>query len=215
MLPAMARPRLLAMATALLLAGCGVPGRELFLPPTALRRAEAIVVLGFRPPLDAQGRVSSELERRLRRGLALYREGLAPRVVVTGGPGPGGVVEADVMAGYLERAGVPAERILRDREALDTADNARESVALVCAGREPCEPDVIVVSSPYHLRRALELFRCAGARPQPAETELADDLGYRVGFAAYEYGVRVVYVADDACGRARRTPGLPSDASAL
>jgi uncharacterized SAM-binding protein YcdF (DUF218 family) len=205
-----ARPRSASLAVAALAlsscaSACGVPGRELFLPPQALEPADAIVVLGYRPPIDVAGNLTPEIERRLRRGVELYRRGLAPRMVVTGGPGPGGVVEADVMARYAEAHGVPAARILRDREARDTADNARRSVELLCAGRplETCAPDVVVVSTPYHLRRALELFRCAGARAQPAPTELPDDVAYQVGLAAYEYGVRFVYVFDDACARAR------------
>lgn len=185
-------------------AACGVPGRELLLPSRALRAADAIVVLGYRPATDATGRLTPELERRVRRGTELYRRGLAPRMIMTGGPGPRGRVEADVMARRAEALGVPREAILRDRRARDTAENARGSVELLCAARDDCHPDVIVVSSPYHLRRAVELFRCAGARPQHAATELVDDFGYRVAFAAYEYGVRIVYVFDDACGRARR-----------
>jgi uncharacterized SAM-binding protein YcdF (DUF218 family) len=188
---------------ALWMSACGVPGRELFVPPRPLVRAEAIVVLGYRPAVAANGELTAELARRMDRGIELYHRGLAPRLVVTGGPGPGGVVEADVMARYAEARGVPDGAILRDREARDTADNARRSVELLCADHVDCAPDVIVVSSPYHLRRALELFQCAGARAQPAATELASDFGYQVGFAAYEYGVRIVYVFDDACARAR------------
>ncbi len=188
----------------LLAAGCGVPGRELFLPTVPLHRADAIVVLGNRPPLDEDGHVAPETARRVERGAELFREHLAPRLVVTGGRDPDGTVEADVMARYAEELGVPASAIVREGRARDTAENAGYSVAALCGGRAGCHPRVIVVSSPYHLRRAVTLFRCAGARAQHAATTLPDDLGYQLAFTAYEYGARLAYVFDDACARARR-----------
>ncbi len=194
----------LVMALAALAVSCGVPGRELFLPRMPLHRADAIVVLGNRPAITASGEVAPETARRVRRGVELYREGLAPRFVVTGGRDPNGAVEADVMARYAEEQGVPAEAIVRERRSQDTAENAGYSVAALCRGRPDCHPRVIVVSSPYHLRRAVLLFRCAGARSQHAATAVPDDFGYELKFALYEYGARLSYVFDDACARARR-----------
>ena len=181
--------------------GCGMPGSELLLPPRPLRRADAIVVLGNRPPTDAEGRITPELERRMRRGVELLERGLAPRLVLTGGESRG-VVEADVMARYAEARGVPASAILRERRASDTAENAGFSVRALCEGRPSCAPRVIVVSSPHHLRRAVALFRCAGARVQHAASELPEDRGAQIAAAAYEYAVGLAYIVDDACARA-------------
>lgn len=191
-------------AALVLLAGCGIPGRELLLRPTVLHPADAIVVLGNRPPRDASGRITEELERRVRRGVELYQRGLAPVIVMTGGPSARGV-EADVMAEHARALGVPAGAIVRERRARDTAENARLSVELLCRDG-PCPPRVIVVSSPYHLRRAVALFRCAGAHVQYAATELPPDESTRITQAAYEYAVRLAYIVDDACARARARP---------
>jgi len=180
--------------------GCGIPGRELFLSPQPLRPADAIVVLGNRPPVDRQGRIAPELARRVRRGVELHRRGLAPLLVVTGGESDG-LVEADVMARYAQSLGVPAAAIVRERRARDTAENAGYSVRALCDGTT-CEPDVIVMTSPHHLRRAVALFRCAGAHVQYAASELPPDRGAQIAAAGYEYGARVVYVFDDACARA-------------
>jgi uncharacterized SAM-binding protein YcdF (DUF218 family) len=200
----MRRRAIAGLTLALVAAGCGGPlGRELFLRQGRLHRAEAIVVLGNRPPRDATGAVAPETARRVRRGVELYRRGLAPRLLVTGGPAPGGGTEADVMAAYARELGVPEDAILAEPLATDTAQNAGYSVALVCEGATPCSPDVIVVSSPYHLRRAVRLFECAGARPQPAATEIPDDREYQTSFTAYEYAVRLAAVVDDTCVRAR------------
>ena len=121
----------------------------------------------------------------------------------TGGPSARDV-EAEVMANYARSLGVPESAILIESRARDTVDNARLSVALLCQdrARDPCRPDVIVVSTPYHLRRATRLFECAGARTQAAAAELPDT-GTQIGFSAHEYAVRVAYVFVDACARAR------------
>ncbi len=192
---------LAALSLVLALASSCVPGRELFLPPRPLSRADAIVVLGNRPPLDAGGEVAPESERRVRRGVELYERGLAPILVVTGGSVQ--PTEAEVMARRAEELGVPREAIVVEDRARDTPENARFSVEALCRGRTPCHPRVIVVTSPHHLRRAVALFRCAGADVQHAAAELAGDYGQRVAFTAIEYGARIAYVFDDACARAR------------
>jgi uncharacterized SAM-binding protein YcdF (DUF218 family) len=191
-----------AIAFGAIAASCGVPGRELFLPQTALRHADAIVVLGNRPPRDARGNIAPEIGRRVERGVALFERGLAPRILFTGGRAPDGSIEADVMAARAIELGVDPDAIVRERRARDTAENARFAIELLCAGRRDCRAEIIVVSSPYHLRRAVELFECAGARVQWASSEMPDALGDRISAGAYEYGVRIAYVFDDACARA-------------
>lgn len=213
--PSSAAARMLLGVVVAACVGCGVvPGRELFLEPVPLRRADAIVVLGNRPAVDSHGRVAPEVARRVRRGVELFHRGLAPRLVVTGGPGAG-VVEADVMAAYAESLGVPRPTILRERRARDTAENAGFTVRALCGERErPCAPRVIVVTSPYHLRRAVRLFRCAGAHVQHAASDRPSDIGAQFAATAHEFGVSLLYLVDDACTRAASAAnaGPPSEA---
>lgn len=76
------------------------------------RKVEAIVVLGA---AQYDGRPSPVLRARLEHTADLYRRGLAPRVVVTGGKRAGDrVTEATVSADYLARRGVPEAAILRE-----------------------------------------------------------------------------------------------------
>ncbi len=196
----------LAVATTIASAapGCGLPlGRELLVPPVTLTPADAIVVLGNRPPRGPDGSVAPETARRVRRGVALFDEGLAPRLVVTGGPAPGGGTEAEVMSAYARSLGVPAGAILEERASRDTVENARLSFDLLCPPGARCLRRVIVVTSPYHLRRARRLFACAGFEVQAASTELVDDAGYQATFTAYEYAVGLAGAVSDPCGRAR------------
>jgi len=165
------------------------------------RRADAIVVLGNRPPVTSDGHVAPETASRVRRGVTLWRRRVAPVIVMTGGRAPSGHVEADVMRDLAMTLGVPERAIERERASEDTIDNARGTVALLCRGRpRPCHPRLVVVTSPYHLARAGELFACAGADVQLASA----DVPYTTGAVVREHLVRIYYALFiDACDRAR------------
>ena len=197
--------------------GCGPPlGHELFVPQARLRRADAIVVLGHSPAQGADGALSAELERRVRRGARLQRQGLAPLLIVTGGAYRD-TTEAAVMAERARALGVPSEAIVLEPRARDTAQNARLAIERLCEvqnrgqARARCAPSVIVVSSPYHVRRAARLFACAGARVQIAATEPPPDWGSQARSTLHEYAARLAYLVDDACARAAPQPaGQPA-----
>jgi uncharacterized SAM-binding protein YcdF (DUF218 family) len=188
----------------LVLGSCAAPGPELMRGrwPTP-RRADAIVVLGNRPPRRPDGTIAPELARRVRRGVELHRRGLAPRLLMTGGPAPDGSVEADVMAAEAMRLGVPASAIARERASRDTVENARLGLAVLC-GDGPCRPRILLVSTPYHLRRAGRLFRCAGAEVIEVPSAAPPDRGTRLLFTAHEYAAGIFGRLTDACARAAR-----------
>jgi cyclophilin family peptidyl-prolyl cis-trans isomerase len=81
-------------------------------------------------------------------------------VVASGGRRWGEVVEADAIADALARAGVPRERIVKERLSLSTRENARFTAAAF-AKRGIGSP-VAVVTCAWHLRRALVLFERQG-----------------------------------------------------
>lgn len=171
-------------------------------PPLG-REAEAIVVLGNRPPVDAEGRLRHETRRRLDRGLELLAAGHAPLLLLAGGSYPGGGTEAEAMAEHARSAGVPNEALLLETSSASTVENARESVRLLCAGRgASCHPALILVTSPYHLERATDLFRCAGAEVDPVPAPLDLPAAERLGLAAREALVRFSYLFYDPCRRA-------------
>ncbi|MCB9602357.1 MAG: YdcF family protein [Sandaracinus sp.] len=170
-------------------------------PPT---RADAIVVLGNRPPVDERGQVRPELRRRVETGVRLWKEGRAPLLVMTGGPAPSGHVEAEVMRDLAIELGVRPEAIRTEGRSRDTIENAGFTLAALCADDATCEPRVLLVSSPFHLPRAEALFECAGARVAMAPTPLPEDEpGYAERFSRSEGFVRFAYAFVDECGRAR------------
>lgn len=153
------------VALGLLLGGCAESWPE---PPEDLQ-AEAIVVLGNRPPTDEHGRVMPETERRVRRGVELFQRGHAPVLLMTGGPAPGGDIEAEVMRAYAVELGVPEEAIRIETKSENTIENAHFSKRIL-SGEEDGEdsPHVVLVTSPSHLGRAQALFECAGFDVDPA-----------------------------------------------
>jgi uncharacterized SAM-binding protein YcdF (DUF218 family) len=123
--------------------------------------ADAIVILGA--PLRPDDTLPPLAEERVRTGVELWRRGLAPVICVTGGHCPRGhehtAAEAEGMARWVRAAGVPDSALRVDREARSTRENARRAADLLFPeGRRR----VWLVTQPFHLRRALYLFRRAG-----------------------------------------------------
>ena len=110
--------------------------------------AGAIVVLGA---AQYNGRPSPVLRARLDHALGLYREGLAPEIVVTGGIGDGDrVSEATVARQYLVTNGVPATAVVVRPEGRST----RASMVSVAEwARDRGISRAILVSDPFHMLR--------------------------------------------------------------
>jgi uncharacterized SAM-binding protein YcdF (DUF218 family) len=162
---------------------------------------DAIVVLGHRPARDEQG-VEPELRMRTDRGIALYRAGRAPRLVLTGGHTGAAESEAEVMAGLARQAGVPESALRLEMASRDTIENAHYTVTALQSelGRPP---RVVIVTSDYHVKRAAELFRCAGADVQSEGVPLSELSAWsRFTRRLRERVVHVVYWFFDECERA-------------
>ncbi|TXH77812.1 MAG: YdcF family protein [Lysobacteraceae bacterium] len=130
-------------------------------------QADAIVVLGA-AAYDA--RPSPVFQERIRHGIALYRRGLAPVLIFTGGFGGQGArfSESQVARRYAQRQGVPERAILIETISRNTRENLRQAAALM---RLRDLRRAIVVSDPLHMARALRICReigieCAGS-PTP------------------------------------------------
>jgi uncharacterized SAM-binding protein YcdF (DUF218 family) len=169
-----------------------------------LESADAILVLGHRPARDENG-IEAETRARVEHGVALYRAGRAPLLLVAGGESTPHTVEADVMAAHAEDAGVPAAAILRERASRDTVENARFAIGLLRdrVGTDRL-PRVVLVTSDYHIERATYLVRCAGAAVEPAPVTLQLSAKERAQKQRSERWVRFYYRFIDPCGRAAK-----------
>ena len=121
--------------------------------------ADAIVVLGA---AQYDGRPSPVLRGRLDHGIALWRRGLAPRLVVTGGRGEGDTTsEAAVGRRYALRQGVPDSAIVVEPEGRTTSESIRGVARLLGATARR----VILVSDGYHLLRLRVLAKRNALEP--------------------------------------------------
>ena len=112
------------------------------------RPADAIVVFGAR--VYANARVSDVLADRVRTGCDLYLDGLAKRIIFSGGPGDGDVHETEGMRAMAVKLGVPSQAIILDADGLTT----RATVRNTCAMFESLGiRRVLAVSHFYHLPR--------------------------------------------------------------
>lgn len=120
--------------------------------------ADVVIVLGA-AAYDA--RPSPVFEERIRHGLDLYRAGLAPKLIFTGGFGGATArfSESQVARRYALRHDVPAGDILIETVSRTTLQNLQQAQALM---RAQGMHRAIIVSDPLHMARALRLCRELG-----------------------------------------------------
>ncbi|MCH7492397.1 YdcF family protein [Patescibacteria group bacterium] len=117
--------------------------------------ADVIIVLG--------GGVVVELDilpwgaqERVRRGVELYKEGLASKIIVAGGLVEGQTyTESQFLREYAEFFGVPSANIIEDNKSLDTYENAIYSMRAMEINEWET---AIVVTSDFHTKRACRVF---------------------------------------------------------
>ena len=127
--------------------------------------ADGIVIFGARA--YANGAPSPALRYRVERALELYRQGFAPRLFLSGGPGDGAFHEVDVMASMLIQQGVPDTALIRDEGGWSTqltVDHAAEHFG--------AQAELLAVSQAFHLPRIELTFARAGldVRTVPAQS---------------------------------------------
>ncbi len=127
-------------------------------------RADVAVVLGG--GLSREGTKPAEnlgeAADRVLRGARLYRAGKVTHVLVVGGrlPWTGAPrSEAEAMRDLLEEWGVPRGAIVLESGSLNTRENALEAARVI---RERGWSRVLLVTSAFHMPRAVEAFRAVG-----------------------------------------------------
>jgi uncharacterized SAM-binding protein YcdF (DUF218 family) len=136
------------------------------------RAVDAIVVLGA---AQYNGRPSPVLRARLNHALGLYRDGLSPLVLVTGGVGRGDTTsEAMVGRRYLIAHGVPADDVVAQSEGRTTMASMTAVTGWL---RARGLRRVLLVSDPFHMfRLRLEARRTAlEAYTSPTESSPISD----------------------------------------
>lgn len=120
------------------------------------RDADYIVVLGA----GIRGmRVTPLLAKRIEKGIALLAENPDARLILSGGQGPGEEIpESRAMAAYAVDRGVDEERMILEQRSTSTRENLQYSRELM----DKKEPKIVIVTTAYHVFRALLLARQLG-----------------------------------------------------
>jgi vancomycin permeability regulator SanA len=125
-----------------------------------IQAADVAIVPGN--TVEKDGRPSARLRARLDQAVALYRQGLFPDVIVSGGVGSEGFDEAEVMKSYLVENGVPEGRIHVDSGGATTHLTARNAARMM---REHGWQRAMVVSQYFHVPRMRLALKRSGVTP--------------------------------------------------
>jgi len=142
--------------------------------------ADAIVVLGA--ALRAPGVAGPALRRRVAHAVRLLADGAAGHMVLSGGVVGPPPAEAVVMRDLAMEMGAPAERLVMEDQARNTFENAVYTGRIM---RERGWRRVLVVTDPFHVPRALYVFRRLGLEAAGAPVRDRGDGSRWVWYAAW------------------------------
>jgi uncharacterized SAM-binding protein YcdF (DUF218 family) len=125
-----------------------------------LHPSDAIVVFGA---AEYAGHPSPVLRARLDHAFDLFRQGIAPVVITTGGAAADpSFSEGGVGRDYLERRGIPERSLIAETQGSDTALSAVRVAGIMRAnGLHSC----VAVSDAYHVFRIKKLLEHEGIGP--------------------------------------------------
>ena len=118
-----------------------------------VRAADAIVV--FAGGMGESGNAGEGYQERIKHAIELYRSGAATRLLLVSGY-TFVFSEAEVMQDLAVAQGVPAASILVETDGANTFENVRYTRDILTAHGLM---RILLVSSPYHMRRAIWTFR--------------------------------------------------------
>jgi len=153
--------------------------------------ADAIVVMGA---AQYDGRPSPVFAARLDHAIELYHDGVAPRLIVTGGKREGDrTTEAASARSYAIEHGVPENAILSEDASRTTLQSIRRVAALM---RDKDIGSAVFVSDPSHMLRVLRMASDEGINGYGSPTRtspLERDPLARVDAIVHELGALAVY----------------------
>jgi uncharacterized SAM-binding protein YcdF (DUF218 family) len=156
-----------------------------------VRQADVIVVLGA---AQLDGKPGAALEARLVEAKRIYDLGYAPLIITVGAGAPGDrTTEAASGKYWLRMNGIPSKDIIAVEEGRDTLVSTKAFAAVM---KKRFVSDVILVTDPYHCKRAITMANDQGvlATCSPVETgpnTLANS-GYR--YLIREAGAYLAYI---------------------
>ena len=166
------------------------------------RQADVLVVLGA---AQLNGKPGEALEARLVEAKRIYDLGYASSIITVGAGAPGDrTTEAASGKYWLRKNGVPAKKITAIEEGRDTLVSTKAYAALM---KKRYVSDVIIVTDPYHCKRAMAMANDQGvistcspvqSGPNTSATRVYGDLlGGAVAYLVYRtVGKRGLQISD-------------------
>lgn len=156
-----------------------------------VRQADVIVVLGT---AQLNGKPGDALEARLIEAKRIYDLGYASSIITVGAGAPGDrTTEAASGKYWLRKNGVPARKITAIEEGRDTLVSTKAYTAVM---KKRYVSDVIIVTDPYHCKRAMAMANDQGVistcSPVQSGPNTIANSGYR--YLLREAGAYLVYI---------------------
>ena len=156
-----------------------------------VRNADVIVFLGT---AQLNGKPGEALEARLKEAKRIFDLGYAPTIITVGAGAPGDrTTEAASGKLWLRNHGIPAKKITAIEEGRDTLVSTKAYVALM---KKRYVSDVIIVTDPFHCKRAMTMANDQGivSTCSPVQTgpNTISNSGYK--YLLREAGAYLVYI---------------------
>ena len=133
-----------------------VGGENIITPEAAaeLGDVDCILVLGCQ--VKDSGKPSDMLADRLKRGIELYENGAAPKIIMSGDHGQIEYDEVNTMKQVAIDSGIPSEDVFMDHAGFSTYESLYRAKEIFEADK------IIIVTQEYHLYRALYIAEKLG-----------------------------------------------------
>lgn len=115
---------------------------------------DCIIVLGCF--VETDGTPCDMLRDRLDRGIELYKNGAAPKIIMSGDHGTVEYDEVNAMKQYAIDSGVPSSDVFMDHAGFSTYESVYRAKEVFAADK------IIIVTQEYHLTRALYIAEKLG-----------------------------------------------------
>ena len=118
-----------------------------------LGNVDSIIILGAG---IRNGKQSPMLEDRLNEGIKLYKEGIAPKIIMSGDHSKKDYDEVNIMKEYAIEQGVPSKDIFMDHAGFSTYESIYRAKEIFKVNK------IVVVTQKYHLYRAIYIAKALG-----------------------------------------------------
>ncbi len=133
-----------------------ISGKKIISPEkiTEINNADCIIILGC--GVKFNGQPSMMLADRLERGIDLYKQGVAPKIIMSGDHGQIEYDEVNTMKQFAIDKNIPSEDIFMDHAGFSTYESMYRAKEIFKA------KSVVIVSQEYHLYRAIYIAEKLG-----------------------------------------------------